>query len=40
MYFEANKNDVIPLIKDTSALDIWSKEFFISITLVLQHRES
>lgn len=30
--FEMAKEDVIPFIKDTNSLDIWSKEFFISIT--------
>lgn len=30
--FEAAKNDVVPFIKDTNVLDIWSKEFFVDIT--------
>lgn len=30
--FEQAKEDVIPIIKDPSVLDIWSKEFFIAIT--------
>ena len=30
--FEKAKEDVIPFIKDSSVLDIWSKEFFIAIT--------
>ena len=30
--YEQAKEDVIPFIKDISVLDIWSKEFFISIT--------
>lgn len=30
--FNAAKEDVMPFIKDTSVLEIWSKEFFISIT--------
>lgn len=34
--FNAAKQDVIPFIKDTSILDIWSKEFFISITSELK----
>lgn len=34
--FEQAKLDVIPFIKDTSQLDIWSAEFFIQITTHLQ----
>ncbi len=30
--FEESKEDVIPFIKDISSLNIWSKDFFISIT--------
>mgnify|MGYP004672070913 FL=1 len=30
--FEAAKNDVVPFIKNTNVLDIWSKEFFVDIT--------
>lgn len=30
--YNAAKADVIPFIKDTSVLDLWSKDFFISIT--------
>lgn len=30
--FEVAKNDVVPFIKDTNVLDIWSKEFFVDIT--------
>lgn len=30
--FEAAKNDVVPFIKDTNVLDVWSKEFFVDIT--------
>lgn len=30
--FEESKKDVMPFIKDVKTLDIWSKEFFISIT--------
>ena len=33
---DANK-DVLPFIKDTSILDIWSKEFFIAITSQLSN---
>ena len=29
------KQDVIPFIRDTSALDIWCKEFFTQITMQL-----
>lgn len=36
--FNAAKDDVIPFIKDTSVLDIWSKEFFTSITANLMPR--
>lgn len=34
--FEEAKQDVMPFIKDKSILDIWSKEFFISITSELK----
>lgn len=34
--FNEAKKDVIPFIDDISTLDIWSKEFFISITTQLQ----
>ena len=30
--YNVAKEDVIPFIKDTSVLNLWSKEFFISIT--------
>ena len=30
--FEAAKNDVVPFVKDTNVLDVWSKEFFVDIT--------
>ena len=30
--FEEAKNDVLPFIADTSILNIWSKDFFVSIT--------
>lgn len=30
--YDAAKADVIPFIKDTSVLDLWSSDFFISIT--------
>lgn len=30
--FDAAKNDVVSFIKDTSALNIWSKDFFVNIT--------
>lgn len=33
--FNDAKKDVLPFIKDTSVLDIWCKDFFISITLQL-----
>lgn len=36
--FEEAKRDVEPFIRDTSALDIWSKEFFISITENLKEK--
>ena len=36
--FNDAKNDVLPFIKDTSILDIWSKEFFIAITSKLNNR--
>lgn len=36
--FSAAKEDVIPFIKDTSSLDIWSKEFFTAITANLLSR--
>lgn len=29
--FEQAKNDVMPFVKDKSKLDLWSKDFFISI---------
>ena len=31
--FDSAKQDVLPFIKDPSALDLWSKEFFSSVTL-------
>ena len=34
--FEQAKQDVIPFLKDTSQLDIWSADFFIQITKQLQ----
>lgn len=34
--FNDAKKDVLPFIKDTSILDIWSKEFFIAITSQLR----
>lgn len=37
--FNDAKKDVIPFVKDTSVLDIWSKEFFISITEQLKANE-
>ena len=36
--FNDAKKDVLPFIKDTSILDIWSKEFFIAITSKLNNR--
>lgn len=36
--FNDAKKDVLPFIKDTSILDIWSKEFFIAITSKLSNR--
>ena len=30
--YEEAKNDVIPFIKNVDSLNLWSKEFFISIT--------
>lgn len=36
--FEEAKLDVMPFIKDTSVLDIWSKNFFINITTELKNR--
>ena len=30
--FEEAKNDVMPFIKDKSILNLWCKEFFVSIT--------
>lgn len=38
--FNAAKEDVIPFIKDVSILDLWSKEFFISITSKLHSKEN
>lgn len=35
--FNDAKKDVLPFIKDTSILDIWSKEFFIAITSQLSN---
>ena len=35
--FNDAKKDVLPFIKDTSILDIWSKEFFIAITSKLSN---
>jgi hypothetical protein len=37
--FNDAKNDVIPFIKDPSILDIWCKEFFISITSELNDKK-
>lgn len=37
--FEDAKEDVIPFIKDISTLDIWAKDFFISITEELHAKE-
>ena len=37
--FNDAKKDVLPFIKDTSVLDIWSKEFFIAITSQLTNKE-
>lgn len=34
--YEEAKQDVLPFIKDTQNLNIWSKEFFISITAKIQ----
>lgn len=36
--FNDAKKDVLPFIKDTSVLDIWSKEFFIAITSQLTNK--
>lgn len=36
--FNDEKKDVLPFIKDTSVLDIWSKEFFIAITSQLTNK--
>lgn len=36
--FEEAKRDVEPFIRDTSVLDMWSKEFFISITENLKEK--
>lgn len=36
--FNDTKKDVLPFIKDTSVLDIWSKEFFIAITSQLTNK--
>ena len=30
--YDDAKNDIIPFIKDVTSINIWSKEFFISIT--------
>lgn len=30
--FEESKEDVIPFIKDVISLNLWSKDFFITIT--------
>lgn len=38
--FNAAKEDVIPFLKDISILDLWSKEFFVSITSELHSKES
>lgn len=34
--FDEAKKDVLPFIKDTSVLDVWSKDFFVSITSKLK----
>ena len=36
--FENAKEDVIPFIKKTDVLDIWSKEFFKEISLNLESK--
>lgn len=36
--FVVAKNDVTPFIKDTRKLEIWSKDFFVSITSALKSR--
>ena len=36
--FNNAKKDVLPFIKNTNILDIWSKEFFISITSQLSNK--
>lgn len=33
--YDQAKQDVIPFIRNTSALDIWCKEFFTQITMQL-----
>ena len=36
--YEDAKNDVLPFIKDTQKINIWNKDFFISITSELEYR--
>lgn len=37
--YEKAKKDVLPFVKDASKLDLWSKDFFTSITNDLKNRD-